>query len=603
MEPVTIKNEVYETGQTAPTQNGTPFHPAPSAENPEGGAPAALPAAPEAVPSALPSVAVEAEPPGNINPYFSFMGIGSLIYAFFYTFFLYKNASGITYPFFVGGTCLFFFLYLKKSGITAKRLSVFLTVCLMALGISTCTTDSYVLIFLNKLGIFFLFFYLMLHNLYEDKSWDLPKYLFSAINVSVLSLAYIFHPFIDLSDFLKEKRKAANKPEGQGKYVFFGILIALPLLFVIVLLLSSADAVFSEIFDRLFTLDFDFTHLSGILIMFLFAFFASYSIMCRLSFHRLKEEVADKRTGEPVMGITFTGLIALVYLVFCYIQIVYLFGGLGTLPSDYTYASYAREGFFQLVFVCLINLMLVLICMKRFRANKILKGILTFISACTYVMIASSTYRMLLYIQAYQLTFLRVFVLWALLVIFLLMSGALATIYRESFPFTRYCLVSVTVLYIMFSFAHPDYWIAKYNLGQYRPGSSEGENSGQRDLPASYVDGNTDFYYLRNLSLDAAPVIFGKADESGYGAHPEWWFTGYGSGIVKASYDYQTKELNELWVEEGRCLPKNMSPRKWNLSRWRAQKIYAAYYKSHPAYAGEIEYDIMSYASSFYSDY
>ena len=50
------------------------------------------------------------------NPLFPFMGIGSLIYAFFYTFFLYKNSSGITYPFFVGGTCLFFFLYLKKSG-------------------------------------------------------------------------------------------------------------------------------------------------------------------------------------------------------------------------------------------------------------------------------------------------------------------------------------------------------------------------------------------------------------------------------------------------------------------------------------------------------
>ena len=41
------------------------------------------------------------------NPLFPFMGIGSLIYAFFYTFFLYKNSSGITYPLFVGGTCLF----------------------------------------------------------------------------------------------------------------------------------------------------------------------------------------------------------------------------------------------------------------------------------------------------------------------------------------------------------------------------------------------------------------------------------------------------------------------------------------------------------------
>ena len=85
-----------------------------------------------------------------LNPLFPFMGIGSLIYAFFYTFFLYKNSSGITYPFFVGGTCLFFFLYLNKSGLTAKKFSVFITVSLMLLGISTCLTDSRILLFFNK---------------------------------------------------------------------------------------------------------------------------------------------------------------------------------------------------------------------------------------------------------------------------------------------------------------------------------------------------------------------------------------------------------------------------------------------------------------------
>lgn len=174
--------------------------------------------------------------------------------------------------------------------------------------------------------------------------------------------------------------------------------------------------------------------------------------------------MTDKRTAEPIIGITFTGLISLVYLVFCFIQIVYLFGGLGTLPENYTYARYAREGFFQLVFVCIINLALVLICNKRFRKNNILKGILIFISLCTYIMIASSTYRMILYIKAYHLTFLRVLVLWGLAVIFLLISGTLALIFRESFPMVKYCVITVTIAYLIFSFAHPDYWIARYNL-------------------------------------------------------------------------------------------------------------------------------------------
>ena len=137
------------------------------------------------------------------NPLFPFMGIGSLIYAFFYTFFLYKNSSGITYPFFVGGTCLFFFLYLKKSGLTAKKFSVFITVSLMLLGISTCLTDSRILLFFNKLGIFCLFFYLVLHNLYQDKNWGLPKYAGAITTVVFSSLCHIFKPFTDFSAFRK----------------------------------------------------------------------------------------------------------------------------------------------------------------------------------------------------------------------------------------------------------------------------------------------------------------------------------------------------------------------------------------------------------------
>ncbi len=41
----------------------------------------------------------ESKPQKTINPLFPFMGIGSLVYALLYTFFLYKNSSGITYPF------------------------------------------------------------------------------------------------------------------------------------------------------------------------------------------------------------------------------------------------------------------------------------------------------------------------------------------------------------------------------------------------------------------------------------------------------------------------------------------------------------------------
>ena len=79
------------------------------------------------------------------------MHISCLLYAIFYTFCLYQNRSGITFPFYVGGTLFFFGFYLKKSGVTAVKDNRFWTVALILLGVINCTTDSYVLIGLNRL--------------------------------------------------------------------------------------------------------------------------------------------------------------------------------------------------------------------------------------------------------------------------------------------------------------------------------------------------------------------------------------------------------------------------------------------------------------------
>ncbi len=502
------------------------------------------------------------------NPLFPFMAVGSFIYAFFYTLFLYQNSSGITYPFFVGGTCFFFFLYLKKSGITAKKFSIFLAVSLILLGISTCMTDAWTLIFFNKLGIFILFFYMMLFSLYEDKKWDLYQYFCNITNIICTSLIYFLRPFTDYASFAKEKRIIANKEEGKVKYIFFGILIAVPLLFVILFLLGSADVVFANVLDHLFTFSINENwgkHAFQIGALFLFAFFSSYCLICRLSNRNLKEDLTDKRTAEPIIAITFTGILSFVYLIFCLIQIIYLFGGLGTLPEDYTYASYAREGFFQLVFVCMINLFLVLICKKHFRDNLVLKTLLSFICGCTYIMIFSSTYRMILYIQVYQLTFLRIFVLWGLLIIFFLITGALILIYKENFPLVKYDIIIVTVFYLIFSFAHPDYWIAKYNLNHSYIASQDIDGNICYELAE-----NRDFHYISSLSLDAVPAIFDKMEE-------------LEKNLSVPVYSHLPREY--WWWYEKIPYPEKTSVRKFNFSRWNANHIYTNYYDTHPAFA------------------
>lgn len=446
--------------------------------------------------------------------HFRFFSIASLIYAVFYTFCLYKNSSGITYPFFIGGTLFYFFLSLKRLGITARKDSVFYVISLMLLGISTFCTDSFSIHIMNKLGIFLLFFSLMIHNFYMDKDWEFLKYLQAIFQTVLGSILNTFRPFSDFTLFLKSRKEDGEEKEGKGKFVLLGLAISLPLAFYVLLLLSSADIIFRKMIINIKLPD----NLAGILFCFVFAFLASYCIITCLEKRQIKTETREKQTLEPLTAITFTAVLSVIYIFFSSIQIVYLFFGNMALPEGYTYAEYARQGFFQLLIVCIINLALVLICLSYFKEHKILKALLTVISLCTYVMIASSALRMVIYIKYYYLSFLRILVLWALLVIFFLITGVLVNIFKKQFPLFKYSMIVVTLLYITLSFARPDYWIAGCNISNM---------AGNESSFFKNENGYSDTWYLENLSADAAPVLLDIKNMEKYQDNDNEWLNRY----------------------------------------------------------------------------
>lgn len=354
---------------------------------------------------------------------FSVTGAASALYALFYTFCLYRNASGITYPFFVAGTLCYFFFCMKRYR-------------------ASCGDSQ------NEIP--------GAHFTQRDRQ------MIGFYTVSLLgALRYLDMPILDAWDYVQGKGK--SEQSRKLKYVFLGLLITVPLFLVIAALLLSADAVFASMTEKLLG-ELKVGNIMGICLMIACGYLLSYGFVRGLTTRRMPAVVQKEKKGEPVVAITFTGLTAVLYLVFCTIQVVYLFAGRMQLPEGLTWSAYARQGCFQLLFVCLINLVLVLVCLALFRESRILKGLLTAISLMTYVLIASSAYRMLLYIQNYYLTFLRVFVLWALAVIAAIFAGVLVSIYRSSLPLFGYCTVVVTVFYIGLAFAKPDYWIARYDL-------------------------------------------------------------------------------------------------------------------------------------------
>ncbi len=438
----------------------------------------------------------------KIKENFHIFGMAALLYACLYAFCMFHNKSGITYVLFVAGSIGFICFGLSKLERKLKKESIFYIISMILLAVSTFCTDDRRIIFFNKTGVFLLTISLLLGLLYDTRQWNLGKFLGEITKVCVMSIGELGRPFVDACWYFKNK---LDKKNSKYLYVLLGIAITIPLFIVVFLLLVSADAVFRDMSDRIFS-NLKIGDWFQIAFMIGFMFLASYCVFTYLCKNKIKEEVADARKLEPLVGIPVAGILTVVYLIFCGIQIVYLFVGNMQLPEGYTYAEYAREGFFQLLAVSILNLIIVLIGLYFFKPSRVLKGILTVMSLCTIVMIASSAMRMLIYIQYYYLTFLRILVLWSLAVLFFIFAGVIVYIIKEKFPLFRYSMVVVTCLYLGLSFSHPDYWIAKVNI------------EGSRETRSSFFMGEEydDFYFLSRLSADAAPVMVEWAAEKGY---------------------------------------------------------------------------------------
>ncbi|MBQ7864154.1 MAG: DUF4173 domain-containing protein [Lachnospiraceae bacterium] len=454
-----------------------------------------------------------------IRENFQVFGVATFLFACFYSFCMYKNDAGITYLFLVAAGLYYVKYCGKQFGFAAKKGTLFYTVCILLLGISTFCTDDARIIFFNKTGVFLLMLSMVLYNVFETKSWGLGKYVLTIIQSILWSWGEWIRPFGDAKYYCK------NKLGSKGKTILYAavsVAVSVPVVAVVLNLLMSADVLFDDMAERVLE-SLNLKNIIGVLALTALVFFAVYGFLSYVVKGDINEEVTEGKKAESILAIPMAGILTALYLVFSVVQIGGLFLGKMTLPQGYTYAMYAREGFFQLLAVSILNLFLVLVGIHFFKKNKVLTVLLTLMSLCTFIMIASSAMRMLLYIKTYHLTFLRILVLWGLLVLTVLFAGVITTLYKKEFSLFRYSVVVVTVCYLGLSFAHPDYWIAKYNV------------SHQNKVIAM------DAGYLRDLSADAAPVLV-----------PYF-------GMEKAEYQWDTEDV--------------VSIRKFNVSRFVAKQL------------------------------
>ncbi len=538
------------------------------------------------------------------------------LYGLVYTFCRYENPAGITYPAAIAAFILFAVLWIHKAGMAVKKSLFFYFVGMMLLGISTCMTANNGIHLFNAAGILLLFCTAMVHQMYEDSQWSFSVYITRLLVFAGTCLLSLFKPLehmvyyvskhkggegsstAEKSSYSKESfacetracvgRSATSTsyaavrilPEGcystritkQAPAVLTGAAIACLFLLCVMPLLIGSDQVFARYFRLSLTFAIpDFSTAIGLFFCFLTGFLMLYVSFAALFRQNLKRaEVTDCHGANALTGITFTAILACIYVIYSGIQILFLFLRRG-LPDGMTYSQYAHEGFWQLLAVSLINIVTVLVCIQVFEKHPALKILLLVISLCTCVMTVSAAYRMLLYVGVYHLTFLRILVLWFLGVLTLLMSGVMVSIFREKFHLFQYFVAVITCGYIIFSFAQVDGIIASYNLRHAETvnrqdisyvlyGLSEDAAPYVKELAEmdieKYILTNDDYYYDREQPY-ADDTKQGDPEEfETVGEYMEPEFTAYMERIVNRE---------------------NTSLRKWNFAKARARKAAEEY--------------------------
>ncbi|WP_405980234.1 DUF4173 domain-containing protein [Streptomyces sp. NBC_00158] len=186
----------------------------------------------------------------------------------------------------------------------------------------------------------------------------------------------------------------------------------------------------------------------------------------------------------------------LLFAGFNAVQLAVLFGGYDKVleSTGLTYAEYARQGFWQLLWATLFVLAVIAFALRwapRGGAGdrRLVRSVLGTLCLLTLVVVASAVRRMDLYVDAYGLTRLRLSVvtmeLWLGLVIVLLMAAGIA----GGRWLARAVVGSAAAAVLAFGLASPDGIIAEYNVNRYQQ------------------DDKLDLAYLRDLSADAAPYL------------------------------------------------------------------------------------------------
>ncbi len=411
--------------------------------------------------------------------------------------------------------CLF---YLKKHDYKLYRFHKISFGLIIAFSLVFSITANFFIKFLNLIFLLLLGIY-WVYSVCK-KNTKLERFFLPDMCKAVLVMPFAsFGKALNAIVYSTGKSKTGNNI----KLVLLGLVVTVPLTMFVAMLLISADSgveavlnsLFGNVFERGFLI---FMQLSMGIPVTLYIFGMLYSNVNKIAGNGLNEEQYEDKLRSirifPNLAM-YSGVtpVCILYVLFFVLQLKYFISAFtGVLPEAYSYAEYARKGFFELSVIAVINLLILLLInylSKQSGENKplLLKVYSVLIAVFTILLIVTALSKMILYINNYGLTQLRVYTSWFMLLLAVVNILIILKQFRYTFNFIKYAVITFVLFFGILSFSNVDGNIAKYNIKMYQAGYLN-----ELDVYALCSLSDDALVYVMKEGLDTQDYLEGKLD-------------------------------------------------------------------------------------------
>ena len=402
----------------------------------------------------------------------------------------FMHPIGISYFIFIAVFYLAFFWRFRSFSFTHQRLGYLLLIAIWILAAGYYLYDTSFFYGFNLLVIpFLVIFHLTLITSPQKMEWSnlafinfIVRRLFSGIHYSASFISFIAKKSV--------KDKNNNPLLAVGKKIIIGLVISIPFLFIILNLLIEADAQFERLMimlPQLVSFRVDYVIRFIIILIYTFGFFGFMQVLLQKKIEVIHKETNSKPFSlDGIISLTFIVLLDIVYVVFVAVQFKYFFSG--TLENGLTYAEYARKGFFELLFVTIINLSITTVIITFSKniqgfVKQLIRIALSLLVLSSGVLLVSAMMRMMMYEEAYGFTFTRVLAHSFMIFLMIIFAYTLVKIWLEKLSLFHFYFIASLVYYVGMNVVNIDRIVVEQNITRY-------EETGKIDIQ-----------YLNNLSF------------------------------------------------------------------------------------------------------